>query len=148
MSVINQKTQDFIKKYERSGTLNLVLIIALAVSHIAWFYAYDMKDKESRNRVFAMTPSGTFEMVSRTDNSREQVEIENFTKVFMSKMYAHTAQTYTEDLNTALQLISAEDGATIVEAFAAQNVENQYKTLNATTDVTIDKVQVDMSTIP
>lgn len=126
----------------------LSLIGALALSNVAWLYAYVKENTEHAERVYVATDNGTTSAIAAGQAQPTQYEARNLMRSFMDLMFQHDANTFRERVNHGMKLIDHNDGRAIYETFKRGQVLENYHRYNSHTNWSCDSVQVDMSVEP
>jgi hypothetical protein len=126
----------------------LGLIIALALSNVAWLYAYVRETSQNAERVYVTTDNGTTSAIAAGQAQPTQYEARNLVRSFMELMFQHDASTFRERVNHGMKLVDHNDGRAIYETFKRGQVLENYHRYNSHTNWTCDSVSVDMSVEP
>ncbi len=129
-------------------TICLSLVVALALSNIAWLYAYVRESSQNTERVYVATDSGTTSALAAGHVQPTQYEARNLVRSFMDLMFQHDAGTFRERVNHGMKLIDHNDGRAIYETFKRGKVLENYHRYSSHTNWTCDSVTVDMSVEP
>lgn len=126
----------------------LSLVGALALSNVAWLYAYVRESSHNAERVYVATDNGTTSAIAAGRVQPTQYEARNLIRSFMDLMFQHDANTFRERINHGMKLIDHNDGRAIYETFKRGQVLENYHRYNSHTNWTCDSVTVDMSVEP
>lgn len=129
-------------------TICLSLVVALALSNIAWLYAYVQESSRNTERVYVATDNGTTSALAAGRVQPTQYEARNLVRSFMDLMFQHDAGTFRERVNHGMKLIDHNDGRAIYETFKRGKVLENYHRYSSHTNWTCDSVTVDMSVEP
>lgn len=126
----------------------LGLIVALALSNIAWLYAYVRETSQNAERVYVTTDNGTTSALAAGQGQPTRYEAKNLVRSFMDLMFQHDASTFRERVNHGMKLIDHNDGRAIYETFKRGQVLENYHRYSSHTNWTCDSVSVDTSVEP
>lgn len=132
--------------------LQYVFIVTLALLLLSNAYFAFMWQKEAFSEVtYFVSPEATYPSYAkktRHEKVRHVWEVENFAKTLVSTTLAHTGETYDDDLEHMLRMIDKESRYRMLKQFIADDLEALYKQHGAMSHIEIEKILVDMKTMP
>ena len=131
--------------------MRLIAFLSLSgfmAATIVYVVLYQQLEDEYRQRTYVITSWGTFPASYYDGRKLTSIEAQNHVETFLKHMFAHSAETYYEHINAALNLIDEESGKRIYHDFEEGEVHKNYVRYGSHTEVKVDSVVVDMDSFP
>ena len=131
--------------------MRLIALLSLSgfvAATIVYVVLYQQLEDEYRQRTYVITSWGTFPASYYDGRKLTSIEAQNHVETFLKHMFAHSAETYYEHINAALNLIDEESGKRIYHDFEEGEVHKNYVRYGSHTEVKVDSVVVDMDSFP
>ncbi len=141
-----------LKDFNRTFTTmrNLALVNTLGFIGSTVFYVYHNQQVHEyyQQRTYVITSWGTFPASYYDGRKVSKIEAQNHVETFIKHMFAHSAETYHEHINSALNLIDEESGKRIYHDFEEGEVRKNYIRYGSHTEVKLDSVKINMNAFP
>lgn len=128
--------------------LVLVSLLGFMASTGFYLYYYQKVQQYYEGRTYVITSWGTFPASYYDGRKVTKVEAQNHVETFVKHMFAHSAETYHEHINFALNLIDEESGKRIYHDFEEGEVRKNYIRYGSHTEVKLDSVVIDLNAFP
>jgi hypothetical protein len=143
-----QKLQDFNQSFRSMRLIALLSLSGFIAATVAYAVLYQQLEEEYRQRTYVITSWGTFPASYYDGRKVTRIEAQNHVETFLKNMFAHSAETYYEHINAALNLIDEESGKRIYHDFEEGEVHKNYVRYGSHTEVQLDSVVLDMNSFP
>ncbi|MDF9796266.1 hypothetical protein OKW21_001529 [Catalinimonas alkaloidigena] len=140
--------KDFNKTFKTMQMLAAVSILGFMISTVIYIIQYRKVEEYYQQQTYVITSWGTFPASYYDGRKVSRIEIQNHVETFVKHMFAHSAETYYEHINYALNLIDEESGKRIYHDFEEGEVQKNYVRYGSHTEVKLDSVVLDMNTLP
>ena len=140
--------KDFNRTFTSMRTLALVSTLGFIASTIFYVYHYQRIHEYYQQRTYVITSWGTFPASYYDGRKVSRIEAQNHVETFIKHMFAHSAETYHEHINFALNLIDEESGKRIYHDFEEGKVHKNYIRYGSHTEVKIDSVVINTNALP
>jgi len=121
--------------------------LCLLLSLLTLFFAYRWQQALTSNLTYFVTPEGTYPAHRRT-HTTDELEIQNFTRLFLRHAFAHNEFTYRDNLNQALLLMDRKSGLYLKSKFSEEAIDELYRHYNGVSTLSVDKIAVNMDRYP
>ncbi len=121
--------------------------LCLLLSVLTLFFAYQWQRALKSNITYFVTPEGTYPAHRRT-HTTDELEIQNFTRLFLRHAFAHNEFTYKDKLNQALLLMDRKSGLYLKSKFSEEAIYELYQHYNGVSTLLADKIAVNMDRYP
>ncbi len=131
--------------------MRLIALLSLSgfvAATVAYAVLYQQLEEEYQQRTYVITSWGTFPASYYDGRKVTRIEAQNHVETFLKNMFAHSAETYYEHINAALNLIDEESGKRIYHDFEEGEVHKNYVRYGSHTEVQLDSVVLDMNSFP
>nr|WKN34424.1 conjugal transfer protein TraK [Tunicatimonas sp. TK19036] len=139
---------DFHRTFTTMRLLALVSLLGFVASTGFYLYYYQQVQQYYEGRTYVITSWGTFPASYYDGRKVTKVEAQNHVETFVKHMFAHSAETYHEHINFALNLIDEESGKRIYHDFEEGEVRKNYIRYGSHTEVKLDSVVIDLNAFP
>lgn len=137
------------KVTNRLYNLMLFSISALVVSNVFWVVWDWQMSKDADQKVYVRSGKSIFSAnLENTSDSRNIYQARGLIETFAKLVFENNAETYRENLNAALGLITSKDGQVIIRGFNEEKVLENYVKYNSFSRLQFDSISVNMSIIP
>jgi len=143
-----QKLQDFNQSFRSMRLIALLSLSGFVAATVAYAVLYHQLEEEYRQRTYVITSWGTFPASYYDGRKVSRIEAQNHVETFLKNMFAHSAETYYEHINAALNLIDEESGKRIYHDFEEGEVHKNYVRYGSHTEVQVDSVVINMNSFP
>ncbi|MEK6481654.1 conjugal transfer protein TraK [Catalinimonas sp. 4WD22] len=140
--------KDFNKTFKTMQMLAAVSILGFMISTVVYIIQYRKVKEYYQQQTYVITSWGTFPASYYDGRKVSRIETQNHVETFVKHMFAHSAETYYEHINYALNLIDEESGKRIYHDFEEGEVQKNYVRYGSHTEVKLDSVVLDMNTLP
>ena len=142
----NDRLMKLIKRlqYTFAATLGMLLISNA-------YLAYKWQQAAFREVTYFVSPDATYPAVATTDTSlkrRHIWEVENFAAQLTTKVLAHSADTFDNNVEGVLHLMDKESGLRLIKQFLEDDLEALYKQHDGVSVIQVVDVVVDMDRMP
>ena len=148
------KATDLVQQFnahQLSGVLRrlrrLLWGLCLLLSILTLFFAYQWQRALKSSLTYFVTPEGTYPAHRRT-HTTDKLEIQNFTRLFLSHAFAHNEFTYKDNLNQALLLMDRKSGLYLKSKFSEEAIYELYQHYNGVSTLSVDKIEVNLERYP
>ncbi len=137
------------KVTNRLYNLMLFSIGALVLSNIFWVVWQWQMSKDADQKVYVRSGKSVFAAnLESSSDSRNIYQARGLIETFTKLVFENNAETYRENLNAALGLITSKDGQAIIRGFNEEKVIENYVKYNSFSRLQLDSIAVNMSVIP
>jgi hypothetical protein len=143
-----QKLQDFNQSFKSMRLIAFLSLAGFVAATVSYVLLYQQLVDEYQQRTYVITSWGTFPASYYDGRKVTQIEAQNHVETFLKHMFAHSAETYYEHINFALNLIDEESGKRIYHDFEEGEVHKNYVRYGSHTQVKVDSVVLDMNSFP
>lgn len=140
--------KDFNKTYRSMRLIALVSLLGFMVTTAVYVYQYHQIQTYFQNQTYVITGNGTFPASFYDGRKVSHIEVKNHIETFVNHMFAHSAETYYDHINLALELIDTQSGKRIYHDFEQGEVQKNYVRYGSHTSIQIDSVVIDMNAFP
>lgn len=140
--------RDFSKTFNAMRLLALVSLIGFMTSTVVYIMHFQQLQEHYQQQTYVITSWGTFPASYYDGRKVSRIEVQNHIETFVKNMFAHSAETYHEHINFALNLIDEASGKRIYHDFEEGEVRKNYIRYGSHTEVQIDSVVIDTRAFP
>nr|WKN38703.1 conjugal transfer protein TraK [Tunicatimonas sp. TK19036] len=140
--------KDFNKTFNAMRLLALICILGFMTTTVVFFILYHRVQEYYQHRTYVITNWGTFPASYYDGRKVSRIEVQNHIETFVKHMFAHSAETYYEHINYALNLIDEASGKRIYHDFEEGEVHKNYVRYGSHTEIQLDSVIIDMNQLP
>jgi hypothetical protein len=140
--------QDFNQSFRSMRLIAFLSLGGFVAATIIYIMLYQRLEDQYQQQTYVITSWGTFPASYYDGRKVTRVEAQNHVETFLKSMFAHSAETYYEHINAALNLIDEESGKRIYHDFEEGEVHKNYVRYGSHTEVQIDSVVLDMNSFP
>ncbi len=140
--------RDFSKTFNSMRLLAIVSLIGFMTSTVVYIMHYQQLQEYYQQQTYVITSWGTFPASYYDGRKVSRIEVQNHIETFVKNMFAHSAETYYEHINFALNLIDEESGKRIYHDFEEGEVHKNYVRYGSHTEIKLDSVVIDMKQLP
>ncbi|WKN44922.1 conjugal transfer protein TraK [Tunicatimonas pelagia] len=142
------KVRDFNKTFKTMRLLAVICLLGFMAATVAFAFLYQRVQEYYQHRTYVITSWGTFPASYYDGRKVSRIEVQNHIETFVKNMFAHSAETYYEHINFALNLIDEESGKRIYHDFEEGDVHKNYVRYGSHTEIKLDSVVIDMRQLP
>ena len=121
--------------------------LCLLLGGLLLFFAYQWQQALKSNLTYFVTPEATYP-AHRRPHTTDELEIKNFTRLFLQHAFAHNEFTYKDNLNQALLLMDRKSGLYLKSKFSEEAIYELYQHYNGVSTLAIKEVQVNLDRYP
>lgn len=140
--------KDFNQSFHAMRSIAIVSILGFVIATVMYILQYHRIQEYYQQKTYVITNWGTFPASYYDGRKVSKIEAQNHVETFVKNMFAHSAETYYEHINYALNLIDEESGKRIYHDFEEGEVHKNYVRYGSHTEIKIDSVVLDMNTFP
>jgi len=140
--------KDFHQTFTTMRLIALLSLSGFVAATIFFVIRYQQLEEHYQQRTYVITSWGTFPASYYDGRKVTRIEAQNHVETFVKHMFAHSAETYYEHINFALNLIDEASGKRIYHDFEQGEVHKNYVRYGSHTEVRIDSVVIDMNKLP
>ena len=140
--------KDFNRSFNTMRTIAIVCLLGFVGSTIFYVHHNQQVHEHYQKQTYVITSWGTFPASYYDGRKVSQVEVQNHVETFVKNMFAHSAETYHEHINYALNLIDEESGKRIYHDFEEGKVHKNYIRYGSHTEVKLDSIVINMNALP
>ena len=140
--------KDFNRTFTTMRNLALVSTLGFIGSTVFYIYQNQQVHQYYQQRTYVITSWGTFPASYYDGRKVSKIEAQNHVETFVKHMFAHSAETYHEHINFALNLIDEESGKRIYHDFEEGEVRKNYIRYGSHTEVKLDSVKINTNAFP
>ena len=130
------------------NSIAIVSVLGFVIATVVYIIQYHRLQEYYQQQTYVITNWGTFPASYYDGRKVSKIEAQNHVETFVKNMFAHSAETYYEHINYALNLIDEESGKRIYHDFEEGEVHKNYFRYGSHTEIKIDSVVLDMNTFP
>jgi hypothetical protein len=143
-----EKVSDFNKTFKAMQLISVCCILGFVASTVIYLIYYQRLQAHYQQQTYVITSWGTFPASYYDGRKVSRVETQNHVETFVKHMFSHSAETYYEHINYALNLIDEASGKRIFHDFEEGEVQKNYVRYGSHTEIKLDSVVLDMNTLP
>ena len=140
--------KDFNRTFTAMRAIALTSVLGFIAATVVYVTEYQKVQEYYQQRTYVITSWGTFPASYYDGRKVSKIEAQNHVETFVKHMFAHSAETYYDHINFALNLIDEESGKRIYHDFEEGKVHKNYVRYGSHTEVKIDSVVINMNTLP
>ncbi len=140
--------RDFNKTFKTMRLLAIICLLGFMATTVAFAFLYQRVQEYYQHQTYVITSWGTFPASYYDGRKVSRIEVQNHIETFVKNMFAHSAETYYEHINFALNLIDEESGKRIYHDFEEGDVHKNYVRYGSHTEIKLDSVVIDMKQLP
>ena len=140
--------KDFNRSFTAMRTIAIVCLLGFFVSTTFYVLHNQRVHEHYQQQTYVITSWGTFPARYYDGRKVSRIEAQNCVEDFVKNMFAHSAETYHEHINYALNLIDEESGKRIYRDFEEGKVHKNYIRYGSHTEVQLDSVVINMDALP
>ncbi|MBT9394395.1 hypothetical protein KLP40_14585 [Hymenobacter sp. NST-14] len=134
------KIQDLDKTYSTMRTMTMASLAIVLVTSIFFVLTLRHAYGTVGQRVYVVGSLGTQAAVAASPDEHSEFEYRNVVRTFVSNMFQHDESTFTDHMNTALNLSDALSGRRLYEEFKKGQVYENYRKFGSRTMVKVDSI--------
>jgi hypothetical protein len=143
-----EKVSDFNRTFKAMQLITSVSLLGFVAATVVYFILYQRLESYYQQQTYVITSWGTFPASYYDGRKVSRVETQNHVETFVKHMFSHSAETYYEHINYALNLIDEASGKRIFHDFEEGEVQKNYVRYGSHTEIQLDSVVLDMNTLP
>ena len=140
--------KDFNRSFTAMRTVALLCVLGFVGSTVFYVIHNQRVHEHYQQQTYVITSWGTFPASYYNGRKVSRIEAQNCVEDFVKNMFAHSAETYHEHINYALNLIDEESGKRIYHDFEEGKVHKNYIRYGSHTEVKLDSVVINMNALP
>ena len=140
--------KDFNRTFTAMRAIALTSVLGFIAATVFYVIEYQKVQEYYQQRTYVITSWGTFPASYYDGRKVSKIEAQNHVETFVKHMFAHSAETYYDHINFALNLIDEESGKRIYHDFEEGKVHKNYVRYGSHTEVKLDSVVINMNTLP
>ena len=140
--------KDFRQSFTAMRTVAIISVLGFIGATVFYVLHVQHLHEHYQKQTYVITSWGTFPASYYDGRKVSQIEAQNHVETFVKHMFAHSAETYHEHINFALNLIDEESGKRIYHDFEEGKVHKNYIRYGSHTEVQIDSVTINMNAFP
>ena len=140
--------KDFNRTFTAMRAIALTSVLGFIAATVVYVIEYQKVQEYYQQRTYVITSWGTFPASYYDGRKVSKIEAQNHVETFVKHMFAHSAETYYDHINFALNLIDEESGKRIYHDFEEGKVHKNYVRYGSHTEVKLDSVVINMNALP
>ena len=140
--------KDFNRTFTAMRAIALTSVLGFIAATVIYVIEYQKVQEYYQQRTYVITSWGTFPASYYDGRKVSKIEAQNHVETFVKHMFAHSAETYYDHINFALNLIDEESGKRIYHDFEEGKVHKNYVRYGSHTEVKLDSVVINMNALP
>lgn len=142
------ETTDFVKVIRNMRMIVIVTIITAFIACTIFALLYVRVSSDNSEKIYVVTDAGSFMAKRNEYGLRYDYEVKNHIRMFFQNLLEADQNTYTQNLEKALNLIDNVSGKRVYDQMQTSGFYDIYKKENAHTRVLVDDIQIKMDSRP
>jgi hypothetical protein len=142
------ETTDFVKVIRNMRMIVIVTVVSAFIACTVFAFLYVKLSSDNSDKIYVVTDAGSF-MAKRNEYAlRYDYEVKNHVRLFFQNLFEADQYTYTQNLESALNLIDNVSGRKVYDQMQRSGFYDIYKKENAHTKILVDEIKVNMDSRP